>query len=291
MSTPRSCVRIAVAIDCAVVREVADAWRSGGNLTAVKIEASYTTAVELAADVDSQLGRGGLLVRGALPPGLQQFAPVDLAVRCGSAEVVVPAQVLQTFPGVGVAVSIEPEGRARIIALLEAAGGNAAPGRPARPTAPQVGPVEPTPLRSAGGGDDPAAAAPAGSTQAPAAAMLAKIQRARNGDREARFAVLRDPTRNLHAHVLHNPGIALDEIAAIARMTSVSVDMLTQIAQRREWGHRPEIAIALIRNPTVPIPVAVVLIDHVGEGELRQLAKDTRTREPIARAARKKLLR
>lgn len=284
-------MRIAIAIDCTVMSEVADAWRSSGNLTTVKIEASYATAAELAADVDSQLGRGGLLVRGALPPDLQQFAPVDLTVRCGSAAIVVAAQVLQTFPGIGVAVAIDPEGRAHIIALLEAAGGKAAPARPARDTAPQVGPVEPTPLRTTDAADDPAPAVAAGSTQAPAAAMLAKIQRARNGDREARFAVLRDPNRNLHAHVLHNPGLALDEIAAIARMTTVSVDMLKQIAQRREWGHRPEIAIALIRNPTVPIPVAVDLIDHVGEGELRQLAKDARTREPIARAARKKLLR
>ena len=110
------------------------------------------------------------------------------------------------------------------------------------------------------------------------------------GDREARFAVLRDPNRAIHVHVLRNPGLMIDEIAAIARMTSVSIEMLKQIASRREWGHRPEIAIALVRNPTVPVPVAIELLAHVSDADLKQLAKDTRTRDPVQRAARKRLL-
>ena len=77
----------------------------------------------------------------------------------------------------------------------------------------------------------------------------------------------------------------------IARMTTVSTELLTQIAGRREYGHRPEIAIALVRNPTLPVPVAVELVARVGEADLKQLAKDSRTREPIQRAARKRLLR
>ena len=119
---------------------------------------------------------------------------------------------------------------------------------------------------------------------------MEKIQQALKGDRDARMAVLRGPNRTLHVHVLRNPGLTLDEIAQIARMTTVSVDVLRQIAERREWGHRPEIAIQLVRNPTVPPPVAIALLDHVSVVELRQLAKDTRTREPIQKAARRKVL-
>lgn len=53
---------------------------------------------------------------------------------------------------------------------------------------------------------------------------------------------------------------------------------------------RPEIAIALVRNPKVPPPLAIRLLDHVSAAELRQLAKDSRTREPVQRAARKKVM-
>lgn len=228
------------------------------------LTARYATLAELAADVDSQLGRGGLLVRGAVPAGLEQFGALELEVCCGAASVVVAARVLQIFPGVGVAVSIDATGRARIGALAAA---------PAR--APAASP------------DPPAEDASKGV----AASMLEKIQRALKGDREARFAVLRDPNRAIHPHVLRNPGLMLEEIAAIARMTSVSVDMLKQIASRREWGHRPEIAIALVRNPTVPVPTAIELLPHVSAADLAMLAKDTRTREPVQRAARKRLLK
>lgn len=219
----------------------------------MQLVARYATPAELAIDVDSQLGRGGLLVRGDVPAELQQFAAVELEVVCGAASVIVAAQVLQSFAGVGVAVSIDAAGSARIAALATA----------------------------------PAAAPAVGAAHA----MLDKIQRALKGDREARFAVLRDTNRSLHLHVLRNPGLALDEVAAIARMTGVSVDALKQIANKREWGHRPEIAIALIRNPTVPVPVAIELLGFVSDGDLQQLAKDTRTRDPVQRAARKRLIK
>ena len=46
-----------------------------------------------------------------------------------------------------------------------------------------------------------------------------------------------------------------------------------------------------MRNPTLPVPVAVELVARVNEADLKLLAKDNRTREPIQRAARKRLLR
>lgn len=222
----------------------------------MRLVAIYPTREALAADVREQFARGGLLVRCEVPAGVQMGADVELEVTCDGAAVVVKAQVLQMFAGLGVAVAIDAAGRAQIEALT----------------------VERPP-----------------STQErervlPGAAQLEKINQALKGDRDARAAILRSPNRPLHVHVLRNPGLTLDEIAQIARMTTVSVDVLRQIAERREWGHRPEIAIALIRNPTVPPPVAIALLAYVGEAELRQLAKDSRTREPIQRAARKRLL-
>ena len=237
----------------------------------MRVVARYDSAAALATDVAQQLGKGGLLVRGAVPSGLALFAAVELEVACAGASVVVPAQVLQIFPGLGVAVGVDAVARARVEAL--ARGEVAAPAPAATPPA------------------SPAAAAEPAARGNHAAEMLAKIQRALNGDRDARMAVLRDPNRTVHVHVLRNPGLSLDEVVAIARMTTVSVELLTQIAGRREYGHRPEVAIALVRNPTVPVPVAVELVAHVGEGDLKLLAKDGRTREPVQRAARKRLLR
>jgi hypothetical protein len=253
----------------------------------VRLVAFYASRAALAVDVEQQLGRGALLVRGDVPPKLQMYEDVELEIACadGTPPLVVPAQVIQMFPAMGVAVQLDREACARISAHVDGAG--------AEPEEPVHVSAAPPPQDELEIDLEPSSAAlpvPPRAGTLPGAATMEKIQAALRGDRDARMAVLRSPNRTLHIHVLRNPGLTLDEISAIARMTTVSVEVLKQIAERREWGHRPEIAIALVRNPTVPPPLAIALLDHVSIAELRQLAKDTRTREPIQKAARRKIL-
>lgn len=225
----------------------------------MRLVVSYPSRDALANDIKDQLSHGGLLVRCEVPHGLEMGAAIELEVECEGTTALLTTSVIQMFPGLGVAVSVDDDGRAKLEGLSQA----------------QPVTREPTQERE---------------RVMPGAAQIEKINQALKGDRDARAAILRSPNRPLHVHVLRNPGLTLEEIGQIARMTTVSVDVLRQIAERREWGHRPEIAIALLRNPTVPPPVAIPLLAFVSEAELRQLAKDSRTREPIQRAARKRLL-
>ena len=94
----------------------------------------------------------------------------------------------------------------------------------------------------------------------------------------------------LHPYVLRNPGLGLDEVLALVKMTTVAPELLKQVSDRKEWAQRPDIAIALVRNPKVPTPTAVRLLDFVSPGDLRQLAKDNRTRPAVQQAARKKVI-
>ncbi len=248
----------------------------------MRITARYDSAPALARDVVEQLTRGGLLVRTEVPPGLELYATIELEIACGADAVVVPASVLQLFPGLGVAVAVDDAGRDAIDVLARGGADASADADTAAAGTAGAGPA--TARR-----DRPTTGAPAGGAPR-AGSAVEKIQQALRGDRDARAAVLRDPNRTLHVYVLRNPALTLDEVAAMARMTTISVDVLRQIAERREWGHRPEIAIALVRNPTLPPPVAIPLLAHVTPADLKQLAKDTRTREPIQRAARKRVL-
>ena len=111
-----------------------------------------------------------------------------------------------------------------------------------------------------------------------------------HGSRDERAMILRDTNRLLHPYVLKNPNLQIDEVVAMARMSAISPELLKQIAERREWMARPDIAIALVRNPTVPVTVALKALDHVSVSDLRQLAKDTKTRPAIQAAARKKVV-
>ncbi|HVV84514.1 MAG TPA: hypothetical protein VHE35_15705, partial [Kofleriaceae bacterium] len=137
-------------------------------------------------------------------------------------------------------------------------------------------------------GDDPPA--PRRQLAAGSSPSIDRIQLALRGDRDDRMAIMRDRNRTAQIYVLRNPGLTFDEVCAIARMPSVAPDVLVQLAERREWGHRPEVAMALVRNPATPVPVAIKLVDFVSLTDLRLLAKDARTREPVQRAARRKLL-
>ena len=146
-------------------------------------------------------------------------------------------------------------------------------------------------FRSTEAAPKPAAAPAASPVQRLREASVAdKIQIALHGTRDERALIMRDTNRLLHPYVLKNPNLQLDEVAQIARMSAINPDLLKLIVERREWVGRPEIAIGIVRNPTVPIPVALKALEFVSPTDLRQLAKDTKTRPPIQAAARRKVV-
>ncbi|GAC1352154.1 MAG: hypothetical protein NVSMB1_12180 [Polyangiales bacterium] len=227
----------------------------------------YHRASEFLADHQQQLARGGLLVRVSPEPTLQQFDAVDLAIEFGGTTVVLKGQIVQMFAGVGIAITCSA--------------GNSLDELVTKAT-------------QAGEQEAPKAEHLVCSDRREEAVVESTIAQtttlALRGNRDERSAIMRDQNPTMHMHVLRNPGLQLDEVAAIAKMRTVSAELLKAIAEKREWAQRAEIAIALIRNPKTPVAIGIKLLDHVSTGDLRQLAKDTHTRGPIQQAARKKVL-
>lgn len=242
----------------------------------LRLRVRYGRVADFLADARQQLAHGGLLVRVAVD-GVERGAPVELTVATPVGTAVVAGQVLQLLAGAGIAVGLDAGSLGHLIAAAGSFAGDDDAGSP---------PVHELAPPAAAAAVTTAAAAP----PAQGAAQAARIQQALHGDKNQRAAILRENNRLLHSYVLRNPQIGVDEVAAVARMATVSADLLAFIASRREWYERPEVAVALVRNPKTPVPLAIRMLDHVGPGELRQLAKQTAVREAIARAARKKLL-
>ena len=113
-----------------------------------------------------------------------------------------------------------------------------------------------------------------------------KLRLAASGDREVRFALLRDPNKQLHAMVLKNPRIGLDEVLWAAKLNSISPDALKLIAEHPEWSRNASIAAAVVRNPKTPVPVALKLVPRLQLADVRMLAK-SQGRPQIVQAARK----
>jgi len=240
----------------------------------LKLRVTYHRAADLAADDASQFHKGGLLVRVAPPPELALFAEVALEIVAGAERATLAAQVVQTAPD-AIAVMFDRAGLVELLTAAGAAGADALDADPVHELVDEAAEAEaPSPAAAARGG----------------ASLARRIHQALHGNKDERAAILRDVNKQMHVYVLKNPQLGADEVLAIAKMATVGADLLAQIAARRDWASRPDIAIALVRNPKTPTGVAVKLLDYVTAGDLRQLAKDARTRTPIQQAARKKIV-
>jgi hypothetical protein len=226
-----------------------------------------------------QMAKGGLLVRvtGVAAVAGETPATLEIVLPDG-ARLASDVRVIQVLEGFGVAVTIDPvladELRAAVASGHDSGGGPARHERihePA-PTAP------------------PAIQAPA-PAQAEKLTQAAKIQMAVHGNRDQRNAILRDTNRTLHPYVLKNPQISIEDILAIVKNAQSSPELLKQVAERREWFQRPQVALALARNPKSPPEVAVRALEYAPIDAVRQMAKGNGVLPHVAQAARKKVIK
>lgn len=240
----------------------------------MRFRVSYGKYSELAADVQ-QMAHGGMLVRVSDVADLAFDAPIELElVLPDGSSLVTSGKVLQVLAGHGAAVSVSPK-LADDARRAAAAGKDNPRGAPARHERLDRTTTSTTPPPRAQP-DEPSNAE--------------KIQLALHGNRDQRNAILRDRNRMLHAYVLKNPGLNVDDVLAIAKNPQMGPELFKQIAERPDWLQRSQIALALARNPKVPTDVAVRALAFVPPDALRQIAKGTGAPPAVVTAARKRVL-
>jgi len=270
----------------------------------------YFDADELLMDQAEQFERGGFLVRVEPPAGLARDSQATLQVSFEDHTLEWSAAVLQLIPGHGVALAFEcPLALAQLLErakLDQGRGGqpalhelllsdNAPPAEPSFSRSSSA-PDEADPEEQEGGNEergegenreDKGEDSLAEKIAKRAIPRSKKIHMARYGDLPDRELVLRDSDRSLQRFVLTNPSLSLVEVKRLAGLSTTLPQTLKAIADRREWAQRPEIALAILRNPKTPVPVAIAVLQSVGKGELRVLVKSGSLRTPILNAARK----
>ncbi len=244
-------------------------------MAAAELRVAYASAGEYLAAHDAEIARGGLLVRGASLDRAAALEPCTLEVEiAGEAAARVPGRIAAAVPGVGVAVVFEgmPPELASLASRLRSPAAGAAGEEAVEGEA-----------EAAGGG-------PRGTVadRLDRLTVAEKIARATSGDREVRMALLRDVNKSLHACVLRNPRIGLDEVQWAAKLTTLSLDALKLIAEHKEWGANATVCTALVRNPKTPLPIALRLLDRVPIAEVRSIAKGG-ARDALVHAARKRV--
>jgi hypothetical protein len=231
-----------------------------------RLLAEYATKEAFLAAFDAEISNGGLLIRGAQP---SEEPDCLVEVRVEGNPPVEAAGQIGASGRFGVTVTFEGVPKA-LADLAERLRGGAT-------EAPAESPSSPEPAHR-------------GTVAERLAALTVaqKIQAAMSGDRETRLALFRDHNKTLHAFVLRNPRIQLDEVVFAVKLATLSPDAFKIIAEHPEWGGNLTICTAIVRNPRSPTPVALRLLPRLPQTEIRAIAKGG-ARDQLVFAARKML--
>jgi hypothetical protein len=113
---------------------------------------------------------------------------------------------------------------------------------------------------------------------------------AMKGTREERAILIRDPNKIVGVAVLSSPKMTEQEVESIAKMTSISDELLRIIANTRAWVKNYGVLLALARNPKTPVAISMNLLSRLNDKDLRMLSSDRNVAEIVRITARKKVV-
>lgn len=117
-----------------------------------------------------------------------------------------------------------------------------------------------------------------------------RIGLAMKGSREERAILIRDPNKIVAVAVLSSPKMTENEIEGVAKMASISEEVLRIIANNRAWTKRYGIIVALARNPKTPVAISMNLLGRLSERDLRAISTDKNVPEALRITARQKIV-
>jgi hypothetical protein len=117
-----------------------------------------------------------------------------------------------------------------------------------------------------------------------------KMSRAMKGTREERAILIRDPNKLISVAVLSSPKLTGSEVEAIAKMSSVSEEILRIISTNRNWMKSYVVLSALARNPKTPLPISMNLLNRLNEKDLKVLSTNRNVPEVLRTTARRRVV-
>jgi hypothetical protein len=114
-----------------------------------------------------------------------------------------------------------------------------------------------------------------------------KIKLATKGNKEARGYLLRDSNKLVAVAAVSSPKITDPEILAIANSRQAHDDVLRVVYASRECVKMYPVKLALVKNPKVPLPIAMKLMSTLRESEVKELSRDKNVPSGIQLLARK----
>jgi hypothetical protein len=114
-----------------------------------------------------------------------------------------------------------------------------------------------------------------------------RVKLALTGKREERRFLIADASKMVGLAVLRARGLTPTEVEGFCGMRHLDADIFLKIATTRDWIRRPLIALALVKNPKVPLTISLPLVKRLGMRDLRNIARDRNLPEAVRVQARK----
>ena len=227
-----------------------------------------------------------LAAQGALAPRAhEQLGLLMLLVNDADPEVAAAAEAtLQAIPTASLSAFLaRSDAGAEMRAFFAARGIEPAAAPAGDPEAPLVD-TGPEPVRAAGEDEGNAL------QRISRMGVAQRIALAMKGSREERAILIRDPNKIVAVAVLSSPKLTETEVESIARMASISEEILRIIAQTRAWVKNYAVVLALAKNPKTPVALSMNLLARLTEKDLRMLSTDRNVPDVLRVTARKKIV-
>ena len=116
-----------------------------------------------------------------------------------------------------------------------------------------------------------------------------KIKLGMKGNRECRYALIRDVNAIVALAVLKSPKMTEPEVAAYARMRNLCDDVIRVISSSPAWTKSYEIKLAVCLHPKAPLQAAMGFIKFLTLKDLNKVSKDRNIPGPTKKAAKQLL--
>ena len=113
---------------------------------------------------------------------------------------------------------------------------------------------------------------------------------AMKGTREERAILIRDPNKIVGVAVLSSPKINEAEVESIAKMSTLSEELLRMIAFSRAWTKNYGVVHALVKNPKTPLAVAMNFLSRLTDKDVRAISTNRNVADALRTTARKKVV-
>jgi hypothetical protein len=113
-----------------------------------------------------------------------------------------------------------------------------------------------------------------------------RIKLAATGNKEARTLLLRDSNKLVAMAAIQSPRITENEVLRVASNRTAPDDQLRFIFNNRDWTKSYQLRLAMVKNPKVPLPIAMRFMGTLREAEIREISRSKNVPGGVAHQAK-----